>query len=493
MSASPQKFPAGGNAPSASTVPIGVRTRSVVPSYWILAAFAVATAAAAVVFVLLPGWLEPPPTSVQSAPKAAAAPAPARAPDAAETVRQRLAAEEAKSDYEKRLKSVREQAAEAWAAEDLAAAVDIAASAAAAVASGDYVSGAQRYGEAARQLTEIAGRAENVYADALKRGEAAILAGDQQQAVEAFRLALAIHPEGAPAQAGLARARELDRVLAHMESGDTHAQAGEWEAAREDYASAAKRDPAFVPAQAALARAERHLADRRFAQLVTRGLAHLDHSEWTDAAQAFRSAARLRPGDRSAADGLARAEEGLERQRLAELRSEAQNLEATERWTRALDVYRRALAVDPTLDFAKSGIERSERMVRLHAELDALLADPKRLYSPTVRDAARKVLASAESAPAGGPRLTQARERLDTALRRATTPIAVRLTSDDATEVTVYRVGPLGRFQSREIELAPGTYTVVGSRAGYKDVRIELTVEPDAPSPRVFVACKEPV
>jgi hypothetical protein len=132
-------------------------------------------------------------------------------------------------------------------------------------------------------------------------------------------------------------------------------------------------------------------------------------------------------------------------------------------------------------------------MVRLHAELDALLADPKRLYSPTVRDAARKVLASAESAPAGGPRLTQARERLDTALRRATTPIAVRLTSDDATEVTVYRVGPLGRFQSREIELAPGTYTVVGSRAGYKDVRIELTVEPDAPSPRVFVACKEPV
>jgi len=59
--------------------------------------------------------------------------------------------------------------------------------------------------------------------------------------------------------------------------------------------------------------------------------------------------------------------------------------------------------------------------------------------------------------------------------------------------VTVYRVGPFGRFQARDLELLPGTYTVVGARAGYKDVRIELTVEPGAPAPKVFVACREPV
>jgi hypothetical protein len=59
--------------------------------------------------------------------------------------------------------------------------------------------------------------------------------------------------------------------------------------------------------------------------------------------------------------------------------------------------------------------------------------------------------------------------------------------------VTVYRVGPLGQFKTRDVELLPGTYAVVGSRAGYKDVRIELTVDPDAPAPKAFVACKEPV
>jgi len=474
-------------------VPIGVRTRHVVAWRWVLLAFAVAAVMAAVVFGLLPGWLEPTPTAVRSTPRAAAAPPPARAPDAAETVRQRLAAEEAKSDYEKRLKSVRDQAAESWAAEDLAVAVDIAAAAAAAVAARDFVGGAQRFGEATRRLTEIAGRAEHVYAEALKRGEAAILAGDQGQAVDDFRLALAIHPDAAPAQAGLARAGELDKVLAHMKLGDAHARAGEWQAARDDYARALQLDPAFAPAKEALSRAARNLADLDYAQLISRGLAHLDRAEWAEAAQAFRSATRLRPGDRSATDGLARAEEGIERNQLAELRSEAQRLEASEHWTEAQAVYRRVLSLDPSLDFAKRGLERSEHMAGLHAELDALLADPKRLFSPAVREAARGVLASAVAAPAGGPRLAEARGKLDTALRRATTPIAVRLTSDDATEVTVYRVGTLGRFQAREIDLTPGTYTVMGSRAGYKDVRIELTVDPDSPSPRVFVACKEPV
>lgn len=474
-------------------MPVGVRTRTVVPGHWVLVAFSVAVALAAVVFVLLPGWRPPGPTAVPPAATSVAVPAPARAPEAAEAVRQRLAAEEAKSRFEKRLLAIRDQRAETWAAEDLAAAIDVAGKAAAAVAAGDFAVGARRYDEASGRLADIAGRAGSVYTEALARGEAAIQAGKQRQAIDAYRLAIAIHPDAGPALAGLARAEQLGNVLAHMSSGAAHAQAGEWEAAHRAYAEAAKLDPAFGPAKEALASIERNVASQRFAQLITRGLAHLDRAEWTDAEQAFRAAARLRPGNRSAADGLARAKEGLERNQLAGLRSEAQQLESAERWSEALAAYRRALAVDPALDFAKRGAERSERMARLHAELDALLADPRRLYSPRVREEARKVLAAGESAPAGGPRLAQIRERLEAALRRATTPIAVRLASDDATEVTVHRVGAFGRFHTRQIALTPGKYTVVGSRAGYKDVWIELTVDPDSPSPKVLVVCREPV
>jgi tetratricopeptide (TPR) repeat protein len=271
---------------------------------------------------------------------------------------------------------------------------------------------------------------------------------------------------------------------------ETHARASEAsDAAQPDRAI----DPTKGPNKEAPPRANRNAADQRFAQLMSRGLAHAERAEWPEAEQAFSAAARLRPADRAAADGLARAKEGLERSQVATLRSEAQRFESEERWADALAAYRQALRIDPTLSFAKRGGEHSESMARLYAELDTMLADPKRLYSPRVRDAARQALAAADAVPGGGPRLAEARARLEAALNRATTPIAVRFTSDEATEVTIYRVGSLGRFRARDMELAPGAYTVVGARAGYKDVRIELTVEPDAPAPEIFVACREPV
>jgi hypothetical protein len=110
-----------------------------------------------------------------------------------------------------------------------------------------------------------------------------------------------------------------------------------------------------------------------------------------------------------------------------------------------------------------------------------------------VREEAQQFLAALDREAAAGPRIAQERQRLDAALKRATNKVTVRLSSDNATEVTLQRVGPLGRFQDREVALTPGTYTLVGSRPGYKDVRVEVIVDPDAPAQRVFVACEERV
>lgn len=371
VSANREKNSDGRNAAAA---PIGVRTRAVVAGHWILLAFSIAVAVAAVVFVLLPGWLAPGRSSASPTATSVSAPISAEVP-------------------------------------------------------------------------------------------AALAAPPSEHAPAPATAPPPAQEQTPPRAPDVAEAAPPDRAVA----------------------------PAKGHAEAAPPHADRNVADQRFAQLMSRGLAHAERAEWPDAERAFRAAAQLRPADRAAADGLARAMEGLERSQVAALRSAAQKFESEERWADALATYRKALRIDPTLEFAKRGSEHSERMAKLQAELDAALADPKRLYSPPVRDAARKALAAAAAVPGGGPRFAEARARLEAALRRATTPVAVRLTSDETTDVTVYRVGSLGRFQARDLELLPGTYTVVGARAGYKDVRIEMLVEPDAPVPRVFVACKEPV
>jgi hypothetical protein len=74
---------------------------------------------------------------------------------------------------------------------------------------------------------------------------------------------------------------------------------------------------------------------------------------------------------------------------------------------------------------------------------------------------------------------------------RADVPVAVALESDNLTHVTIYRVGELGAFAQRSLELVPGSYTVVGTRPGYRDVRRQIHVTPGAPAERIVIRCED--
>ncbi|HSO07651.1 MAG TPA: hypothetical protein VLW45_10440, partial [Pelomicrobium sp.] len=304
---------------------------------------------------------------------------------------------------------------------------------------------------------------------------------------------LLIRPDDARARRGLDRAGTADDVRARVAAGEALERDGKLAEAREAYAAAVALDPGHEPARAALARVDGRLASQRFEALMTRGLAQLEQSDWASAERSFVAALQLRAGSAPAADGLARARAGLQREQLANLQAEGRQHESAERWDDALAAYRRAAALDPTVDFAAEGIARSERRIALHARIAAFLADPQRLYSPRVRDEAQQLLAALASESAAGPRLAAERQRLAAAVQRAATEVTLQLASDNATDVVLYRVGPLGRFHAREVTLTPGTYTLVGSRPGYRDVRVEVTLEPGRPAPRVFIACEERV
>jgi len=78
-------------------------------------------------------------------------------------------------------------------------------------------------------------------------------------------------------------------------------------------------------------------------------------------------------------------------------------------------------------------------------------------------------------------------------LARAGRAVAVTLSSDTETRVTLLKVARLGEFAEKELELRPGEYTAVGVRRGYRDVRKTFTVDPDAPPQTIHIACTEPI
>jgi len=52
-------------------------------------------------------------------------------------------------------------------------------------------------------------------------------------------------------------------------------------------------------------------------------------------------------------------------------------------------------------------------------------------------------------------------------------------------------VGRLGTLRRRSLELVPGSYTLTGSRPGYRDVRRQFDVAPGAAPPPVALRCQE--
>jgi hypothetical protein len=57
--------------------------------------------------------------------------------------------------------------------------------------------------------------------------------------------------------------------------------------------------------------------------------------------------------------------------------------------------------------------------------------------------------------------------------------------------VSIFRVGQLGTFSTQELQLRPGSYVAVGSRPGFRDVRLEFRVAPELELEPIVVQCEE--
>ena len=162
-------------------------------------------------------------------------------------------------------------------------------------------------------------------------------------------------------------------------------------------------------------------------------------------------------------------------------------------WSEAAAAYAAVLALDPTIRFAQEGQANATTRHDLSVRLEAHIAHPDRLSSDQVLEDAGAVLAEAQQVANPGPLLTRQMERLAAQIEVAATPIRVSLVSDDETEVLVFRVGRLGTFERRTLDLRPGSYTVVGTRAGYRDVRRTLEVTPGRADISLTIRCKEKI
>ena len=354
-----------------------------------------------------------------------------------------------------------------------------------------FAAAGRDYQTALNRLQQLAANRGVMLSTALEEAIRALAENDVAMAIARFEAALAIEPEHATATRGLAQARNRSAVIEQMNRGQAAETNSDLEAAEVAYRQAAQLDVDYEPARAALQRVAGQINDRGFNAAMTQALAALDAGHPGAASKALAEAERLQPGDPAVRDARQRLQGMRAQAGLNSLRRKAADKVSSEDWQAAVQHYRKALDIDPAAGFAVAGLRRAEERVALHAQFDHYLESPARVYSAAPLANAEQLLATASEAPAGEPRLAKKITALRELVTRASTPVTVTLNSDGTTSVVIYRVGRLGQFDTRQLELLPGDYTVVGSRPGYRDVRKEFAVRPGMSLPSLVVRCEE--
>ena len=174
------------------------------------------------------------------------------------------------------------------------------------------------------------------------------------------------------------------------------------------------------------------------------------------------------------------------------LREQGVAAEAEERWAAAVTHYENALKIDGLLLFATDGMARATPRAALDTRLDTIPKEQDRLVDRRVLAEAEASLAEARDIPNPGPRLQAQMAAAEQTITYARTPVTVSISSDGVTDITVLRVKRLGTLTQQMLSLRPGTYTAVGIRDGYRDVRVTFDVRPGQDN-TVAVSCVETI
>jgi tetratricopeptide (TPR) repeat protein len=357
----------------------------------------------------------------------------------------------------------------------------------------NYSTATEKYRDAIKIVDPLLDEVDEIFASNYSDGKAALDAANAAEAIRFFELAVAISRSHSGAQAGLKRARNLDTVLSLVDQGLLLEKNLEFEAARESFARSVELDPEWEPAQVALSRLLETTNQMEFDQRMTEGLIALDEGDYLGARAAFRMAEVLQPGSPDPRDGLLQVDQGIRLSRIAELEQRGVSLEQSEQWDTAIETYENILELDANLQFAQEGLVRAKQMAALHEKLEAYISDPDVLSAPSTMQRATALFLEVTRLPSIGPRLADQRDQLSRLLKRAATPLVVQLVSDNATDVSIYKVGRLGSFATHELSLRPGTYVAVGSRPGFRDVRLEFQVAPEVDSGPIVIRCEETI
>lgn len=435
------------------------------------------------------------PAGGASTPAVDAAPSvePPDAADPATTLLDRRRAEDALGSLLERTRSLEQQGVTEWGGDTYADVLAWSQSGDQRFLENDFGAALRDYDKAVAACDALASRLPEALDRLLETGRQALAQINSVAARRAFDAALKIDAANEAARIGRERATTIDRVAALMASATAHENEGRFALALTDYREAAELDPLFEGTADAIDRISEAIKQAEFGDLMTKGIQLMRAGDLDKAEAMFARAGTFYPDAPEVEDARFQVAEARRLDQIRRLQRDAAEAEQHEEWRLAYDSFQKILAIDPHIRSALEGKERSALRVRLQTQMQYYIDHADELLTGGGRDNALLTLHEVQATADGGEKWRGLVAAFEERVTLARTPVAVVLESDALTRVDIFRVGRFEPFATKSLTLLPGTYTVLGHRGGYKDVRKALVVPPGEEEVRLAVRCAEPI
>lgn len=235
---------------------------------------------------------------------------------------------------------------------------------------------------------------------------------------------------------------------------------------------------------------EAHRVDTAFNTAMTESFSNVQDENWVLAQQNLATALRIRPNSTVAQELLADVDTNHRLAKIDELTQHLSDMVTAELWEEALTAIEKLknLEVSDERDYSDLVTELTD-----YIALEAQLVKYETINLDELDSRMRQDIQDLLDKTAYLNKFARTMPKRQSLVDRFTlynTPIEVKILSDNATTVSLRPGTEIGSFHSKTLKILPGTYEIIGTRRGYKQVVHNLEVQPNSEAMEVEVECR---
>lgn len=362
---------------------------------------------------------------------------------------------------------------------------------------GEYLRSIKQYREALDQLN-------NLKEDAAKIIESTIISANNniekldseltvEQTINSINLAFAIDKNNESIKLLKERSLKLPDLFNKVMQSDQFINEQKYEDAFSVLSEAIMLDPYRKKTKTSMENLNKQIKEKTFIEFMSEGFEAMDQNNFSSARKVFNEALKTYPERPDVYDALNQLESRESSFQIKERIKNAEANENLENWSEAKKEYEALLESDNSLVSLKARLINVRIRAELDEQLENLINNPLTLRSDELHQKAKKLLKTAQGINQRGAKLEKQIESVSKIIVQARNPIPVNFFSDNKTKVTIFKIGSLGLFEKRTIELVPGKYVALGQRIGFRDVRLDFAIEPNEVDKNISIMCVESI